>query len=55
MNTVEPGATVSTDELISYGLLKGDGYQHGTVKHSAGEYARYDHATGTLHHVNNVE
>ncbi len=55
LSTVEPGSTVSTDELMSYGLLEGDGYQHGTVKHGAREYARYDQTTGVLHHVNNVE
>lgn len=55
LDTVEPGSTVSTDELYSYNLLTSDGYQHGTVKHGAGEYVRYDHATGTLHHVNSVE
>lgn len=55
LSAVEPGSIVSTDELMSYGLLKGDGYQHGTVKHGAREYVRYDHTTGTLHHVNHVE
>ena len=54
-STVEPGATVSTDELIGYGLLEGDGYRHGQVKHGAKEYVRYDSRTGALHHVNNVE
>ncbi|MBA3895772.1 MAG: IS1595 family transposase [Sphingomonadaceae bacterium] len=52
---VEPGSVVSTDELYSYGLLTGDGYQHGTVKHGAKEYAWYDYATGANHHVNSVE
>lgn len=55
LNTVEPGATVSTDEFMSYGLLKGDGCRHGTVKHSAREYARYDYRHGVTHHVNHVE
>jgi len=32
---VEPGSEVSTDELISYNLLKGAGYTHGAVKHGA--------------------
>ncbi len=52
---VEQGATVSTDELYSYGLLAGDGYRHGTVKHGKGEYAYYDYETGVNHHVNSVE
>jgi hypothetical protein len=29
---VEPGSVVSTNELMSYGLLEGDGYVHGQVK-----------------------
>lgn len=53
LEKVEPGSTVSTDELYSYGLLTGDGYQHGTVKHGAKEYAYY--ATGANDHVNSVE
>lgn len=42
LDNVEPGSTVSTDELVSYGLLTGDGCQHGTVKHGAKEYTYYD-------------
>ena len=45
LQNVEPGSTVSTDELVSYGLLTGDGYKHGTVKHGAKEYAYYDYRT----------
>lgn len=52
---VEKGSTVSTDELMSYGLLEGDGYQHGTVKHGAKEYSRYDYRQNVTHHVNHVE
>lgn len=55
LRNVEPGATVSTDELMSYGLLDGDGYRHGQVQHGAKEYARYDWRTGTMHHTNHVE
>jgi transposase-like protein len=55
LDHVEPGSTVSTDELMSYGLLTGDGYQHGTVKHGKKEYAFYDYRTGANHHVNSVE
>jgi transposase len=29
LDNVEPGSIVSTDELMSYGLLTGDGYKHG--------------------------
>lgn len=39
---VERGSVVSTDELMSYGLLTGDGYAHGAVKHAAKEWSRYD-------------
>ena len=35
VENVEPGSIVSTDELMSYGLLAGDGFIHGAVKHSA--------------------
>lgn len=52
---VEPGATVSTDELMSYGLLTPDGYQHGTVKHGPKEFAYYDYRQGVTHHTNTVE
>lgn len=55
LDKVEPGSVVSTDELYSYGLLTGDGYQHGTVKHGRKEYAYYDYRTGANHHVNSVE
>ena len=36
LDSVEKGATVSTDELSAYNLLKGDGYVHGAVDHSRG-------------------
>lgn len=52
---VEKGSTVSTDELYSYGLLNGDGYKHGAVKHGAKEWAYYDYRHDALHHTNNVE
>lgn len=52
---VEPGSVVSTDELMSYGLLTGDGYTHGTVQHGKKEYSRYDYRQGVTHSVNHVE
>ncbi|MBZ0325295.1 MAG: IS1595 family transposase, partial [Alphaproteobacteria bacterium] len=52
---VEPGSIVSTDELMSYGLLTPDGYKHGTVRHGAKEWSRYDYRTDAVHHVNSVE
>ncbi|MBL28929.1 MAG: IS1595 family transposase [Rhodospirillaceae bacterium] len=55
LENVEPGSTVSTDELMSYGLLTGDGYEHGAVKHGAKEFAFYDYRSGVTHHTNSVE
>src|SRR3954452_13418940 len=49
LDTVEEGATVSTDQLRSYNLLKNYGYQHDTVDHSRDEWARGDV------HVNSLE
>ena len=55
LDNVEPGAAVSTDELYSYGLLSGDGYKHGAVKHGAKEWSYYDYRTRETHHTNHVE
>lgn len=55
LDNVEPGATVSTDELYSYNLLTGDGFEHGRVSHGKGEYAVYDYRSGNTFHVNTVE
>lgn len=52
---VERGSIVSTDELMSYGLLESDGYKHGAVKHGAKEYAHYDYRLDVTHHTNSVE
>lgn len=52
---VEKGSVVSTDELMSYGLLEGDGYVHGSVKHAAKEWSRYDYRQGVTHSTNAVE
>ncbi len=49
LETIEPGTKVSTDELLSYGLLSGDGYEHGTVRHTDKQYVKGEH------HVNTVE
>jgi transposase-like protein len=49
LDNVERGSIVSTDELSSYALLSRDGYNHGAVRHAAGEYVR-----GNTH-VNSVE
>lgn len=55
LRNVEAGAIVSTDELMSYGLLEDDGYTHGHVKHGAKEFAYYDYRHGVTHHTNHVE
>lgn len=55
LDNVTPGSIVSTDELMSYGLLTGDGYRHGTVQHGKKEWSRYDYETKAQHHVNSVE
>lgn len=52
---VESGSIVSTDELMSYGLLTGDGYVHGAVKHGAKEWSYYDYRQGVTHSTNSVE
>lgn len=49
LRNVAEGSLVSTDELRSYNLLPGDGYQHGSVKHGAHLYV------DGIHHTNNVE
>lgn len=54
-STVKPGSVVSTDELYSYGLLSGDGYKHGRVKHAEKDYAHYDYRLGATVSTNNVE
>jgi hypothetical protein len=40
---------------MSYGLLAGDGYKHGTVKHGEKEWSYYDYRHGATHHTNHVE
>lgn len=55
LRNVEPGSIVSTDELMSYGLLDADGYKHGQVKHGAKEFAYYDYRHDATHHTNSVE
>jgi transposase len=55
LKNVAPGTVVSTDELMSYGLLTGDGYVHGTVKHGQKDYAHFDPMLQTTVHTNHVE
>ncbi|MBV9858629.1 MAG: IS1595 family transposase [Alphaproteobacteria bacterium] len=55
LQNVEPGSVVSTDELMSYNLLSGDGYTHGRVSHAKGEWSWYDYRTKQTFHTNTVE
>lgn len=48
MQNVEPGSTISTDELRSYSSLPVVGYVHGKVNHSKGEYVRGSIHTNTI-------
>lgn len=55
LRNVEAGSVVSTDELMSYGLLEGDGYVHGSVPHGEKIWSAYDYRTGETHSTNHVE
>jgi transposase-like protein len=55
LRNVKPGSAVSTDELMSYGLLTDDGYRHGTVTHSEKDWSHYDWNTRETHSTNHVE
>ena len=48
LETVEEGATVSTDHLRSYLLLENYGYEHGRVNHN-------EKWVDGIHHTNNLE
>lgn len=55
LRNVQPGSIVSTDELMSYSSITGDGYTHWTVKHGQKEFAYYDYRHGVTQHTNSVE
>lgn len=53
---VQCGANIFTDEYAIYGRLTEWGYQHKTVCHAAGEYARDEDGDGHYEvHVNTIE
>lgn len=52
---VQRGSIISSDELKTYASLKGFGYRHGAVNHSAEEWSVYDWRMDALHHVNSLE
>ena len=54
--TVAPGSLVHTDEYAIYARLEAWGYQHKTVCHGRGEYARDEDGDGFCEvHVNTLE
>ena len=54
--TVAKGSTVYTDEYRIYARLPGLGYDHKTVCHGRGEYARDEDGDGFCEvHVNTLE
>lgn len=54
--TIAKGATVYTDEYGIYNALESWGYEHLTVCHGSGEYARDDDQDGFCEvHVNTME
>lgn len=54
--TIETGSRVFTDEYNIYARLEEWGYEHKTVCHSAGEYARDEDGDGFHEvHVNTME
>jgi len=56
MATVTPGSLIYTDEYDIYARLGQWGYEHQTVCHSAGEYARDEDGDGFCEvHVNTIE
>ncbi len=56
MQTIQPGSLLYTDEYDIYTRLEEWGYQHKSVNHSAGEYARDEDGDGFYEvHVNTLE
>ena len=54
--TIAQGATVYTDEYAIYKALEQWGYEHETVCHGTGEYARDDDQDGFCKiHINTIE
>ncbi len=51
IDSVEPGSTIHTDENRSYNGLHHLGYQHETINHTFGEYARDGVSTNSIEAV----
>ena len=55
-STIEPGSLIYTDEFNIYHRLVQWGYEHKSVNHSEGEYARDEDGDGFHEvHVNTIE
>lgn len=55
-SVITPGTLVNTDEYIIYNKLRDWGYEHKTVCHAMGEYARDEDGDGFCEvHVNTIE
>jgi transposase-like protein len=55
VENVERGSIVSTDELMSYGLTRRDGFIHGTIRHSDNQWKRYDPRRHATYSTNTIE
>jgi len=56
LHSVAPGTLIYTNEYNIYGRLETWGFQHKTVNHSAGEYARDEDGDGFCEvHSNTIE
>lgn len=56
LSTIAPGSLVNTDEYAIYARLPAWGYEHKTVCHGRGEYARDEDSDGYCEvHVNTME
>ena len=53
-NTISPGTLIYTEEYSIYARLSQWGYDHKTVNHGQGEYARDEDGFGEIH-VNTME
>ena len=55
LRNVKRGSVVTTDEFVSYGLLRSEGYRHGTVRHKDKDWSYWDPSFQVHRHTNTVE
>ncbi len=55
LRNVEKGSAVSTDELLSYNLLKQEGFDHKRVNHARKKWRTYNYRREEYHHTNTIE